>query len=402
MRSGSVALALPMPHSPIPLLDLTAQYAPLRGEIEAAILRICASQQFVLGPEVAALEQEVARYCGAEHAIGVSSGTDALLLALMALDVGAGDEVITSPFTFFATGGVIARLAARPVFCDIEPQSFNLDPRAVESFLRESCEFDGTRVINRATGGTVKAIMPVHLYGQLADMQALSEIAGRYDLALVEDAAQAIGAEDSSGRRAGGIGTVGCLSFFPTKNLGAFGDAGMCVSNDAELADRLEVMRVHGGRPKYFHSMIGGNFRIDALQAAVLRIKLRELDHWTESRERNATHYDESFRSAGLDGVITLPHRVTGRHTFNQYVIRTSQRDELRDWLTERQIGTEIYYPLSLHQQACFAELNYTDTDLPEASRAAREVLALPIFPELGEARQNRVVEAISAFFEDL
>ncbi len=391
-----------MSEAPIPLLDLTAQYEPLRAEIEAAISRLCATQQFVLGAEVEALEAELARYCGAEHAIGVSSGSDALILALMALGVGPGDEVITSPFTFFATGGAIARVGARPVFCDIDPDSFNIEPDAVAAFLNEACERDGARIVNRATGGTLRALMPVHLYGQVADMDRLSRIADEFELDVVEDAAQAIGAETPDGRRAGSIGTIGCLSFFPTKNLGAFGDAGMCTCRNGELAEQLRVLRVHGGKPKYVHSVIGGNFRIDALQAAVLRIKLRHLDDWTAARQANATHYDELIAAAGLDEFIDRPRRMQGRHTFNQYVIRTQQRDDLRAWLTERQIGTEIYYPLSLHQQGCFEWLGYRDEDLPEASRAAREVLALPIFPELGRARQERVIEAIAAFFKDL
>ena len=327
MRNGSVALALLMPHSPIPLLDLTAQYESLREEIESTVSRICATQQFVLGPEVASLESEIAQYCGAEHGIGVSSGTDALLLSLMALGVGAGDEVITSPFTFFATGGVIARVGARPIFCDIEPESFNLDPQAVAAFLSEHCQAAGNQVINRRTGGRVRAVMPVHLYGRLADMQSLNEIAAQHGLSVIEDAAQAIGASAADGRRAGSIGTIGCLSFFPTKNLGAFGDAGMCVTSDADLAEAMRVMRVHGGRQKYFHSVIGGNFRIDALQAAILRIKLRQLDDWTQMRVSNAERYDRLFSSAELDGELVLPRPGDGRHTFNQYVIRTQHRD---------------------------------------------------------------------------
>jgi dTDP-4-amino-4,6-dideoxygalactose transaminase len=391
-----------MSESAVPLLDLTPQYEPLRTEIEAAITRICASQQFILGAEVEALESEIAQYCGTAHGIGVSSGTDALLLALMALNIGAGDEVITSPFTFFATGGVISRVGARPVFCDIEPDTFNLDPLAVESFLQDSCTCDDSRVINRATGGTVKALMPVHLYGQLADMLRLSRTAEQYGLDVIEDAAQAIGAQAHDGRRAGSFGRVGCLSFFPTKNLGAFGDAGMCVSSDSALAEHMRVLRVHGGKQKYFHSHVGGNFRIDALQAAVLRIKLRHLDQWTAAREANAAYYDQLFAEAGLEGVVTRPHRRPGRHTFNQYVIRTRARDALREALTKERIGTEVYYPLSLHQQECFRWLDYDDSSLPEASRAAAEVLALPIYPELGQQRQKRVVDAIKAFFEDL
>jgi len=391
-----------MAESPVPLLDLTAQYAPLREAIESTLARLCAAQQFVLGPEVEALEAEIADYCGTAHGIGVSSGTDALLLALMALDIGPGDEVITSPFTFFATGGVIARLGARPVFCDIEPASFNLDPAAVARFVHEDCRFDSAQLVNRKTGGTVKALMPVHLYGRMADMTALGGIAERFGLAVVEDAAQAIGAEDSDGRRAGSCGDIGCLSFFPTKNLGAFGDAGMCVSGNAELSDRMRILRVHGGAPKYYHAEIGGNFRIDALQAAILRIKLRHLEEWTAARQANAQRYRELFAEAGLDTVIELPAAGDGRHTYNQFVIRTTRRDELRQWLADRHVGTEIYYPLGLHQQACFAYLGHSQDEFPEASRAAREVLALPIFPELGEARQQRVVREIAAFFEDL
>jgi dTDP-4-amino-4,6-dideoxygalactose transaminase len=242
----------------------------------------------------------------------------------------------------------------------------------------------------------------VHLYGQAADMQRLCALAGEYDIHVIEDAAQAIGAETADGRRAGSIGDVGCLSFFPTKNLGAFGDAGMCICNDADLAEHMRVLRVHGGRQRYFHAEIGGNFRIDALQAAVLRIKLRYLDEWTRARQENAAYYDKSFAEIGLDEVLQLPQRSGGRHVFNQYVIRTPRRDGLQKWLSERQIGTAIYYPLSLHQQACFADLGYAEADLPQAALAAREVLALPIFPELGHERQARVVAAIAAFFEDL
>jgi dTDP-4-amino-4,6-dideoxygalactose transaminase len=391
-----------MAESPIPLLDLTAQYAPLREAVESTLARLCVSQQFVLGPEVEALEEEIAAYCQTRSGIGVSSGTDALLLALMALGIGPGDEVITSPFSFFATAGVIARLGARPVFCDIDPQSFNLDPSAVERFLRDGCTVESSRLVNRSTGGVVRVLMPVHLYGRMADMERLGSIAAQYDLAVIEDAAQAIGAEDASGHRAGSCGDIGCLSFFPTKNLGAFGDAGMCVCNDAQLAERMRILRVHGGAPKYYHSEIGGNFRIDALQAAVLRIKLRHLDEWTAARQLNAQRYRELCEEAGLASFIELPSAGDGRHTYNQFVIRTRRRDDLRQWLTERHVGTEIYYPLGLHQQACFAYLGYSDDMLPEATRASREVLALPIFPELGEARQQRVVREIAAFFKDL
>ncbi len=385
----------------VPLLDLTAQYAPLRDEIQAAIARVCDSQHFVLGQEVRSLEHEIAAYSGTEYGVGVSSGTDALLVALMALDIGPGDEVITSPFTFFATGGVIARLGARPVFCDIEPNTFNLSAAAVEAFLAEECEQQGGGLTNKRTGGRIRALLPVHLYGQMADMNALGRLASRYGLAVVEDAAQAIGAEDSANRRAGSVGAVGCLSFFPTKNLGAFGDAGMCVTSDSALAERMTMLRVHGAEPKYFHSEIGGNFRLDELQAAVLRIKLRALDDWTAARQANAERYNALFAEAGLGEHIETPFQeVGGRHIYNQYVLRVpKRRDELRAFLAEQQVGTEVYYPLSLHQQACFSYLGYRDSALPESSRAAAEVLALPIFPELSVAQVEYVAAQIKAFF---
>src|SRR5690606_20792392 len=288
----------------VPLLDLRAQYATLRDDIERAIREVCESQRFILGPNVAELERRVAEYSNARHAIGVSSGTDALLLALMAFGIGPGDEVITSPFTFFATAGVIARLNARPVFCDIDEATFNLSPSAVADFLASDCERRDGRIVNRRTGGTVKAMIPVHLYGQMADMDALTETARRYGLAVIEDAAQAIGAELANGRRAGSVGDIGCFSFFPTKNLGAFGDAGMCVTNDSELAHRMRILRVHGGEPKYYHAVIGGNFRLDELQAAVLLVKLPHLDDWTRARQANAERYTKLFEAAGIGGAV--------------------------------------------------------------------------------------------------
>src|SRR5688572_30806381 len=285
----------------VPLLDLKGQYAPLRAEIEAAIREVCDAQRFVLGPRVAELETRVAQYSQTRHGLGVSSGTDALLLALMALDIGPGDEVITTPFTFFATAGVVARLGARPFFCDIDPATFNLDPAAVRAALAQRCDVKGDRLVNRTTGGVVKALLPVHLYGQMADLDAFTALARRHRLAIIEDAAQAIGAALADGRRAGSVGDVGCLSFFPTKNLGAFGDAGMCVTNDSALHERMRILRVHGGEPKYYHSLIGGNFRLDELQAAVLVIKLKHLDAWTAARQANAAHYDDLLRAADLD-----------------------------------------------------------------------------------------------------
>jgi dTDP-4-amino-4,6-dideoxygalactose transaminase len=384
----------------VPLLDLRAQYAPLRARIEQAIREVCDSQRFVLGPRVAQLERDVAKYSQADHAIGMSSGTDALLVALMALGLGPGDEVITSPFTFFATAGVVARLGARPVFCDIDPQTFNLAPSAVAEFIEESCESRDGRLLNRRTGGTVRALMPVHLYGQVAEMDALLGIADRFALSVVEDAAQAIGAALPDGRRAGSIGDVGCLSFFPTKNLGAFGDAGMCTTNDPELAKKLHILRVHGGEPKYYHAVIGGNFRLDELQAAVLVIKLEHLDDWTTARQRNAAHYTQAIAAARIAEFVTVPTVSRGsRHIFNQYVIRAARRDELRAHLAERGVGTEIYYPLALHRQQCFAYLGHGPDEFPNSVRASAETLALPIFPELETAQLDYVVDKIAEFY---
>jgi dTDP-4-amino-4,6-dideoxygalactose transaminase len=384
----------------VPLLDLKAQFAQIRAEVMPAIDQVCASQHFILGEHVRALEEEVARYCAASAGIGVSSGTDALLLALMALSIGAGDEVITSPFTFFATAGTIARTGARPVFCDIDPGTFNLSPAAVQGFIDDHCAAQGGQLINRATGGRIKALMPVHLYGQSADMDPLMAIARRHRLKVIEDAAQAIGTEYKNGARAGTIGDVGCFSFFPSKNLGAFGDAGLCTTNDPELAESLRVLRVHGGKPKYFHAVIGGNFRIDELQAAVLRVKLKYLDGWTEGRQRNAAYYDEAFADAGLGEKLRTPLAVAGyRHIFNQYVVRAQNRDALRARLTERGIGSEIYYPVPLHLQKCFAYLNYGAGDFPQSERAAGETLALPIYPELTQPQLAHVVATIAEFY---
>jgi dTDP-4-amino-4,6-dideoxygalactose transaminase len=384
----------------VPLLDLKGQYAPLRAEIETAIHEVCNEQRFVLGPRVAELERQVAGYCQTKHGLGLSSGTDALLLALMALDVGPGDEVITTPFTFFATAGVVARLGARPFFCDIDAATFNLDPAVVERAVAERCELKGDRLVNRATGGALKALIPVHLYGQMADVDAFAKIARQYRLAIVEDAAQAIGATLADGRRAGSVGDVGCLSFFPTKNLGAFGDAGMNVTNDSGLHERMRILRVHGGEPKYYHALIGGNFRLDELQAAVLLIKLKHLDAWTRARQANAARYDELFRAADLGDAIKVPPRVPGyRHIFNQYVVRARKRDELRSHLAANGVGTEVYYPVPLHAQRCFAYLEHDPADFPEAEKAAAEALALPIYPELTSEQLEYVVRQIAAFY---
>jgi dTDP-4-amino-4,6-dideoxygalactose transaminase len=389
------------PSSPpiqVPLLDLKLQYAPLAAEIQSVIEKVCASQAFILGPAVRELEAAVAAYSQCRFGLGLSSGTDALLLALMALNIGAGDAVITSPFTFFATAGTLARTGATPVFCDIDPVTFNLSPAAVRSFIEKNCERRDGGLVTRK-GERVRAIMPVHLYGQMADMPALMQIAQADQLRVIEDAAQAIGSEDEHGRRACSYGDVGCLSFFPTKNLGAFGDAGMCVANDPALSERMEILRVHGGKPKYFHSLIGGNFRMDELQAAILNVKLGHLDGWTEGRQRNAAFYDEAFARADLGRAVQTPAKAKGRHIYNQYIVRVRDRDLLRQHLTAAGVGTEIYYPLALHQQKCFAYLGYRTGDFPESERAAEETLALPIFPELTATQLQYVVDTIASFY---
>jgi dTDP-4-amino-4,6-dideoxygalactose transaminase len=383
----------------VPLLDLKAQFAQIRAEVMPVIEQVCSSQRFILGEQVLRLEEEVARYCASSAGIGVSSGTDALLLALMALGVGAGDEIITSPFTFFATAGTIARLGARPIFCDIDPATFNLSPAAVLAFVDRECSRQNGKLVNRRTGGRVRGLMPVHLYGQAADMDPLMAIAKQCHLKVIEDAAQAIGTE-YQGRRVGSIGDIGCFSFFPSKNLGAFGDAGLCTADDPDLAESMRVLRVHGGKPKYFHAVIGGNFRLDELQAAVLRVKLKYLDGWTAARQRNAAFYDKSFASLGMpDKIVTPTTTAEGRHIFNQYVVRVQQRDKLRDFLAQRNIGTEIYYPVPLHLQKCFEYLQHSPGDFPESERAARDTLALPIYPELDETQLRHVVATIAEFY---
>jgi dTDP-4-amino-4,6-dideoxygalactose transaminase len=384
----------------VPLLDLKAQFAQIRAEVMPVIDKVCAGQHFILGEHVRALEEELARYCAASFGIGVSSGTDALLLALMALGIGAGDEVITSPFTFFATAGTIVRAGARPVFCDIDPVTFNLSPAAVRTFIEDHCAAEGGRLINRATGGRIRAMMPVHLYGQCADMDPLMALSRQHGLKVIEDAAQAIGSEYRNGTRAGTIGDIGCFSFFPSKNLGAFGDAGLCTTNDEELAESMRVLRVHGGKPKYYHAVIGGNFRLDELQAAVLRVKLKYLDGWTQGRQRNAAYYDAALGNAALGTNLRTPVATAGcRHIFNQYVVRAQRRDALKQRLTERGIGSEIYYPVPLHLQKCFAGLGYRPGDFPQSELAARETLALPIYPELEQAQMAHVVATIAGFY---
>ena len=374
--------------TPVPLLDLHAQYAAIGDEIEAAVRDVLRSQRFILGPVVEAFEAEVARYSQCAHGIGMSSGTDALLCALMAEGIGPGDEVITSAFSFFASAGAIARVGARPVFVDIEPGTFNLDPARVAD----------------AFSPRTRAVVPVHLFGQMAELEALLELARERGAIVIEDAAQAIGAE-SAGRRAGSLGDYGCFSFFPSKNLGAAGDAGMVVCNDPERAERVRVMRAHGGKKRYFHEHVGGNFRLDALQAAVLQVKLKHLDAWTARRQANAARYRELFGASGRvvtpdalsePGQLVLPReRPSGRHIYNQFVIRVTRRDALRDQLTARGIGCEVYYPRAFHQQECFAYLGYRAGAFPQSERACNEVLALPIYPELTPAQLNTVASAV-------
>ncbi len=372
-------MADPKPN--VPLFDLTRQWAEVTDDVHAALERVFATQQFILGPEIAALEKECAAFLRVKHAVGVSSGTDALLAALMALGVGAGDEVITTPFTFFATAGVIHRLGARPVFVDIDPRDFNLDPGKLAA----------------AVTPRTKAIIPVHLYGQAADMDAIKAAAP--GVPLVEDCCQAIGTE-YNGTPVGGIGTIGCFSFFPTKNLGAFGDGGLVTTNDDALAEKLVDMRVHGMRPKYVHHFVGGNFRLDAMQAAILRVKLPRLPVWIAKRQAGAAHYRELFAKAGVTGKVTLPAELPGRgHTYHQYVVRAPKRDALREHMAKQGVGAEIYYPISLHEQQCFAGLGYRKGDFPESERAEAEVVALPIFPELRTDERERVVAAIASFF---
>jgi dTDP-4-amino-4,6-dideoxygalactose transaminase len=365
----------------IPILDLKTQYDQLRDEIAVALQGVLDSGAFVLGPDVKALEQEVADYCRCRYGVGVASGTDALRLSLAALDIGHGDEVITTPFTFVATANTISHSGARPVFVDIDPLTYNLDPEAVAA----------------AVTPRTKAIVPVHLYGQPAEMDALMAIAEQHGLAVIEDAAQAIGAE-YKGRRAGSIGHVGCLSFYPTKNLGAYGDAGMVVTNDADLAGKLDVLRRQGGKTKYFHEVLGFNSRLDTMQAAILRVKLRYLERWQEARREAACRYDGLLAAAGAP--VTTPYvRPDVRHVYHQYTIRAPQRDALAEHLQQRGVSTMIYYPLPLHLQGLYRDLGMAEGALPIAEAAGREVLSLPMYPELTEAQQEEIVAAVAEFY---
>jgi len=367
----------------VPLLDLTAQYASIRDETLAAVIRVCDSQRFIMGPEVEGLERELAALLGVKEAIGVSSGTDALLVAMMVLGVGPGDEVITPTYSFFATAGCVARLGATPILVDVDPVTYNADPRAVAAAITPR----------------TKAIIPVHLYGQSADMDPILDSADRAGVAVIEDAAQAIGAR-YKGRAVGGLGTLGCFSFFPSKNLGAFGDGGLVTTNDAALAHKIRLLRNHGAEPKYFHKVVGGNFRLDALQAAVLRVKAPHLASWTEARRRNAARYRELFGALVPPGLVGLPAESADcYHIYNQFVVRVRERDALRAHLEAVGVGTEIYYPVPFHVQECFAYLGYRNGAFPHAERAAAETIALPIFGELTEDQQRYVVQSIAAFF---
>lgn len=369
----------------VPLLDLTIQNGLLRADIEAALGRVLDTNAFILGDEVAELEKELAAYCNAGFAIGCASGSDALILAMMAFDIGPGDEVITTPYSFFATVSAITRLGAKPVLVDIDPKTFNIDVEQIEEKINEN----------------TRAIQPVHLFGQCAEMDRLERLAAKYGIPLIEDAAQAIGAEEN-GRRAGSMSAVGCFSFYPSKNLGGMGDGGLMTTSDGALAEKLRALRVHGSKDRYQHKWVGLNSRLDGFQGAVLRVKLPHLDDWSDRRRSNADRYRKLFEQAGLGGSVVMPFERTGcRHIYNQFVIRVpGHRDDLRKYLTENSIGTDIYYPIPLHLQECFRFLGYKKGDLPEAERAAAESLALPIFPELTEGQQELVVNTIADYFK--
>ncbi len=374
----------------VPLLDLKAQYRTIKDRVLEVTQQVYESQYFILGPQVEALEKKIADYCQIGHAVGVSSGTDALVLSLMAAGVGPGDRVISTPYTFFATVGAIARVGATPVFVDIAPETYNLSPDKLEAAVA---------TMKPAVLKTVKAVIPVHLYGQCADMDPILALAAAHGWVVIEDAAQAIGAE-YKGRRAGSMGDYGCFSFFPSKNLGAFGDGGIVTAADPQAGERLKILRVHGSNPKYYHRVVGGNFRLDALQAAIVAVKLDYLDGWTTARQDNALRYRRRFASAGLTERVHLPVEKENRHIYNQFVIRVDAgRDDLRGYLGEQGIGTEVYYPVPMHLQECFATLGHQAGDFPAAEQAANQTLALPIYPELTESQQAYVVDTIGAFF---
>lgn len=384
----------------VPLLDLKLQYQSLKKELDEEVIKVAESQHFILGPEVSTMEKEFCNYLGCKHALGVSSGTDALLLALMAIDIKPGDEVILPTYSFFATAGVVSRLFATPVFAENDPVTFNIDPKDFE----------------RKITSKTKAVIPVHLYGQSAEMDEIVKIAKAHNLIVIEDAAQAIGTQYKDGRYVGTIGDIGCFSFFPSKNLGCYGDGGLVTTNNDELAKILTIKRVHGGEPKYYHKVIGGNFRLDALQAAVLKVKLPHLDNWSEKRRQNANRYTQLFKDAGLaEGIgkttfdsknkVLLPEavyqssKVKNYHIYNQYIVRVEDRDALREFLTKNEIGTEIYYPVPFHLQECFNDLGYKKGDFPVSEFAADKSLALPIFPELEDDQLVYVVDTFKKFF---
>ncbi len=374
----------------VPLLDLKAQYKSIRDECMAVTEKIYESQHFILGPYVERLEDEIAAYCGTRYAVGVSSGTDALLLSLMAAGIGAGDRVITTPYTFFATAGSIARVGAIPVFADIDPETYNISPEQIEAALSD---------MDKHELSTVRAVMPVHLYGQCADMDPINRIAGENGWLVIEDAAQAIGAE-YKGWRAGSMGDFGCFSFFPSKNLGGFGDGGVVTTNSREYYDMLKILRVHGGHPKYYHKYIGGNFRLDALQAGIVSVKLARLDQWTAARQKNAARYRKMTEDAGLSEKVACPAEIHDRHIYNQFVISVAEgRDELSRFLSEAGVGNEIYYPVPLHMQECFEYLGYSRGRMPASEAAADCTLALPVYPEMSRDQQEYVVEQIRAFY---
>jgi dTDP-4-amino-4,6-dideoxygalactose transaminase len=392
----------------VPLLDLSEQYAALAEPIRKAIDEVLRSQSFILGPKVEAFEKAIADYCDSPHAIGVSSGTDALLAVFMAMGLGPGDAVLTSDYSFFATGSCVSRVGATPVFIDIDPVTCNISPAALERYLAESCRQNNDGTLRTPKGERVRAIVPVHLYGLCCEMDAVLEIAKRFKLEVIEDAAQALGAEyptPTGKAKAGTMGDIGTLSFYPSKNLGAAGDAGMVLCRDEGFAERLRTCRQHGMEPRYYHHFIGGNFRLDEIQAAILAVKLPHLDEWSAARRRVAEIYGDEFRRLSLTDRIRLPAEpyrdrgLTNHHIYHQYVIRVPQRDALREHLTKKEVGTAIYYPLALHEQECFRYLGYQRGDFPEAERAARETLALPIYPELSIEAQRYVVESIAEFF---
>ena len=393
----------------VPLLDLSQQYRTLAEPIHEAIDAVLASQRFILGPKVNAFEKAVSDYCNAPHAIGVSSGTDALLAILMALGIGRGDAVVTTPFAFFATAACITRVGAKPLFVDINPSTYNISASALQEHLEKNCRTDSKGELMTPGGEKIRAILPAHLFGLCCEMDVIQEISERYHLDVIEDAAQAIGAEYQLGgkiAKAGTMGKAGVLSFYPSKNLGAAGDAGMIICSDDELARKLRILREHGMEPRYYHHVIGGNFRLDEMQAAILLVKLPHLDQWSAARRAAADFYGAEFVRSGLTEKIALPaepyrdRRLTNHHIYHQYVIRAPRRDALRQHLTEREIETAIYYPLGLHQQKCFAYLGYGKGNFSEAERAARETLALPIYPEISREAQRYVVSSIAEFFK--